>query len=52
MGSAYVVPRSMPMVVSGRASAVAQIAETEMMAAAQMTAFESVETLNFDFIMY
>ena len=42
----------MPMVVSGRATAVAQIAETKMMAAAQMAAFESVETLNFDFIMY
>jgi hypothetical protein len=49
---AYVVPRSMPMVVSGRASTVAQSIKMEKVAAVEITAQGSVETLDFDFIMY
>jgi hypothetical protein len=51
MKNTHVVPKSMPMVVSGRASAVEQRAEIKIMAAAKMAALGSVSTLDFDFMM-
>jgi hypothetical protein len=41
----------MPMVVSGRASALEQRADMRIMTAAKMAALGSVSTLDFDFIM-
>jgi len=41
----------MPMVVSGRASALEQRAEMSIMTAAKIAALGSVLTLDFDFIM-